>query len=77
MSESKRNTPSIDIGVVEDGTIKVLPDGELILVGDDGTEFSISRHLAALAGKQIRFTCITLESMENLQSMLDAVQGDR
>lgn len=66
----------VDMGVVIDGEITVDSDtGELYLRDSEGNSFPIEEHLRKLKGKQIRFTCITLESMENLEKMLANIQG--
>jgi hypothetical protein len=66
----------VDMGVVIDGEVIVDSDsGRIQILDSEHHYFEVEEHLRKLKGKQIRFTCITLESMENLEKMLAKVQG--
>lgn len=75
MSESPKPV-TVDTGVVIDGTVSADPStGELYLQDSDGQNFPIEAHLKSLIGKEIRFTCIKLESMEKMMDLLSQYQG--
>jgi hypothetical protein len=69
------DTNQIDIGVVIDGIVTKDSNGELCIINDDGESFPVEKHLKQFEGKQIRFTCISLESMEKMEETLKSIQG--
>jgi hypothetical protein len=74
MDQSEKS--DIDAGIVMDGVVNIdSSTGDLYLRDSDGQNFPIETHLKSLLGKEIRFTCIKLESMENLMDLLNQYQG--
>lgn len=74
--DQPQKTVAMDMGTVLDGTVLIDPDSNEIIIRDsDGVDFPIEAHLKSLLGKEIRFTCIKLESMEVMMNMLASVQG--
>ena len=66
----------VDTGIVMDGVVNIDPlTGDLCLRDSDGQNFPVEAHLKNLVGKEIRFTCIKLESMEKLMDLLGQYQG--
>lgn len=75
--DQPQKTVEMDIGTVLDGMVLIDPDTcELIIRDSDGNDFPVEAHLKSFIGKQIRFTCIKLESMEKMMDMLASVQSD-
>ncbi len=63
-----------DAGQIQEGVVTMDPvTGEFVIVGDDGLAFSIQSALRKLEGKKVRLTCISMQSMDLLQKMLEQV----
>jgi len=60
-----------DAGNIVDGLV-VFDDEkkEYVIVDEDGVAFSTQDLLKELISRKIRFTCISFESIENLQNLL-------
>ena len=75
MSESPKPA-TVDTGIVMDGVVNIDPlTGDVCLRDSEGQNFPVEAHLKSLVGKEIRFTCIALESMEKLMNLLNQYQG--
>lgn len=77
-NERDRNIYGYDAGTIVDGS--VVYDGEkkeFILVDEDGLAFSSQQLLSSLVGKRVRFTCVSFESMEVLEKLMNDVQSDK
>jgi hypothetical protein len=60
-----------DAGVIIDGEVVYDENKrEYVIMDDDGIAFSSQSVLSGLLGQKVRITCITLESIENIQKML-------
>ena len=60
-----------DAGTIVDGEVRQDPNtGEYVLVDEDGVAFSPQALLKSLAGKRVRFTCISFEAMENIEKIM-------
>ena len=65
----------VDTGIVMDGIVSIdSVTGDIFLKDSEGQYFPIEAHLKSLIGKEIRFTCIALESMEKLMDLLNKYQ---
>lgn len=80
-NERDRLKYGYDAGNIIDG--KVVWDEntkEYVILDDEGTAFSSQSLLKSLHGKKVRLTCISFESIENIQKMLlsasDASNGE-
>ncbi len=62
---------SFDAGNIIDGIAQFDEDtGEYVVVDDEGMAFSIQTLLKKLSGKKVRLTCISFESIQNIENML-------
>ena len=76
-NERDRLEYGYDAGTIIDGEVKYDTSiNEYVVVDDDGVAFSVQFLLKSLLDKKIRLTCISFESIENIQKMLLASQQD-
>jgi len=69
-----RNLYGYDAGNILDGEVFYDENRkEYIIKDEDGIGFSVQDLLRELEGKRIRFTCISFESLEEMNSMLAAM----
>ena len=62
---------SIDTGLIIDGVVKYdVVHNEYIVMGDEGEVFSLQETLMPLVGKKVRVTCVTFETIQNLEKLL-------
>lgn len=66
-----------DAGHIVDGKVAFdTTTGEYVIVDEDGVGFSVQQALKELEGKQIRFTCISFEAMQDIANMLPPPDPD-
>lgn len=75
-NDRDRLVHGFDAGVIISG--KVVQDedtGRFVILDDDGSGFDPHVALQRLAGKEVRLTLISMESMEKLEEMLARTRG--
>ncbi len=66
-----------DAGNIVDGEVVLDPDtGEYVLLDEDGKAFSTQELFKLLVGKKVRLTCVSFESMENIEKMIAKATPD-
>lgn len=76
-NDRNRRQYGYDGGNIIDGVVTLDPQtNEYVLVDDEGVAFSSQEVLKGLAGKQVRLTCISFESIEVIQNLLLKAQQD-
>lgn len=72
-NERDRNAHGFDAGNIIDGTVTLDEEtGRYVLVDEDGLGFDPQAALQALAGKKVRMTLISFESIIELENMYRA-----
>lgn len=70
-NDRDRYANGFDAGTIVDGEVRQDPDtGEYVVVDEDGRAFSSQALLRALAGKNVRLTCISFDAMESIEKMV-------
>lgn len=70
-NERDQNSYGYDAGHIIDGEVKYDPDlKEYVITDEDGVSFSSQELFKKLLGKKIRFTCISFESIAEIEKML-------
>lgn len=69
-------TYGYDRGQILDGTVVLDPDTkEYVIVDIDGIAFSPQAFFKTMAGKQIRFTCASYESIATIEELMKKAQA--
>jgi len=77
-NDGDRFQHGFDAGVLRDGTVTLDgKTGHLVLVDDDGIGFDPQAALATLLGKKVRITMISFESLQTIEEMTAAAQGNK
>jgi hypothetical protein len=77
-NERDQHTHGYDAGQIVDGTVTWDPEkGRYVLVDEDGVGYDVQEVMKSLNGQKIRLTMISLTSMEEIQKMLEQVQGNQ
>ncbi len=67
-----RYQSGFDAGLIIDGEIQYDPDRqEYIMIDDEKKAFSTQEMLKTLVGKRIRLTCISFESIEYIENLIN------
>jgi hypothetical protein len=70
-NERDRTRYGYDAGNIVDGVVTLdQARGEYVVVDDDGIGFSVQDLFKSLLNKRVRFTCISFDSMEELEKLL-------
>lgn len=74
-NERDRNLHGFDAGNIVDGTVTYDESSDrYVLVDEDGVGFDPQVVLEKLAGKQVRLTMVSLETLVKLEDMYQAAQ---
>ena len=60
--------------IVEGSVVQDEETKEFVLLDEDGKAFSPQEYLKRLSGKNVRFTCISMESAVKMEEMLKSLQ---
>ena len=70
-NERDRNQYGYDAGTIVDGNVVLDKNtNEYVVVDEDGIAFSMQALLKTLVGQKVRLTCISFESIQNIEQML-------
>jgi hypothetical protein len=76
-NERDRLQYGYDAGNIVDGVVQYDPETkEYVIVDEAGVGFSTQALLKELETKKIRFTCVSFESIENIQKLLASTKTD-
>lgn len=77
-NDGDRYENGFDAGVLRDGTVTLDgKTGRYVLVDDDGKGFDFHVALSSLLGQKVRVTLISFESLQTIEEMMKASQGNR
>ena len=71
-NERDRFIHGYDAGIIIDGEVKMNEHGNFLVVDDEGIATNVDAVMSSLVGKQVRFTIISLEAMNEMQKLLDS-----
>lgn len=71
-NERDRFTHGYDAGIIIDGEVRMNEHGNFLVVDDEGIATNVDAVMSSLVGKQVRFTVISLEAMNEMQNLLDS-----
>lgn len=71
-NERDRFIHGYDAGIIIDGEVRINEHGNFLIVDDEGIATNVDAVMSSLVGKQVRFTVISLEAMNEMQNLLDS-----